>query len=358
MSNYTNLKNYEKAERLFFQLGKFTLKNVVLMNNASGNNNNNEKNKLDVIYKKDYPSTKYNNMDQLSQLKIRTSDFLVFAYNDFSVKPFINEEIYTSYNHLNDVMSFFLDINEKIIQQEQFIYNDEGTTLTELGNTLTVTSQEFVQGKMMSAIPVINVDASNNILHQIAIFFDNENYYEIFSFKNIFAIIDTLEQVNLPTISGQTLIISMLDAIERQTRYANSGSRYNNNNNNNNYNYEENGQVQDTRFLNRNIPSSNNNRGNGSSLQRRSLNNSTSNSNNRPRPSINNRPNPQNNQTQQNNRTQEQEQVPVQNNPQPEVQNNPNTKTDSKRRIGISDIKKTAQTIDVSDLSNVEEIDV
>lgn len=327
-------KNYDSVERSFFQLKKFNLKVVVNFTNQKQDGQ--DKIKLDPIYKNEFNSAKYSNFPKLSNVKVKTGDYLVFAYDDWKANPAVHKSVYTSYSHLYDVKDFLTRILTEIRDNEAQIYNAQTGMVSDFGNSIQVDSAPFIGGSMMSAIPT-SISDGVNVTNMVAIFFDDQNAYELFTFANIQALLDVIEGINLAELTGQLIMTAQLDSLQRALLNGNGGEFKSNSNN------EELGSRDPRLFNNRNTQQN-------SPIQRRG---------NTGRPTANTR-------QVSNNRVVPQQ--PVQNEPQVQqqpIQNEPqvqqpvnNEQKPGGKRLSMSNIQKQAKTVDISDLNSVEEIDV
>jgi hypothetical protein len=179
------LENVERIEKVMFQVGaNFTVKNSVSTGTKGKDNV-----KLHPIYARNYNSTKYSDKSSLEAINIRTSDFLVFAFNDFQNRK--NEEIYISYPHMVGLLNTIEQAVAMVNTPDMFTgngvnpkYSDVVLKTPPLGGQKTIAiiphviqhDQNTVRGVMMflnTEDTYVEVDINNlNTLHYILNKFD------------------------------------------------------------------------------------------------------------------------------------------------------------------------------------------
>jgi hypothetical protein len=179
------LENVERIEKVMFQVGAhFTVKNSVSTGTKGKDNV-----KLHPIYSRSYNSTKYSDKSSLEAINIRTSDFLVFAFNDFQNRK--NEEIYISYPHMIGFLNTIEQAVAMVNTPDMFTangvnpkYSDVVLKTPPLGGQKTIAiiphviqhDQNTVRGVMMflnSEDTYVEIDINNlNTLHYILNKFD------------------------------------------------------------------------------------------------------------------------------------------------------------------------------------------
>lgn len=179
------LENVERIEKVMFQVGaNFTVKNSVSTGTKGKDNV-----KLHPIYSRSYNSTKYSDKSSLEAINIRTSDFLVFAYNDFQNRK--NEEIYISYPHMIGFLNTIEQAVAMVNTPDMFTsngvnpkYSDVVLKTPPLGGQKTIAivphviqhDQNTVRGALFflnSEDTYVEIDINNlNTLHYILSKFD------------------------------------------------------------------------------------------------------------------------------------------------------------------------------------------
>ena len=159
------LSNIENTKKVLFQVGgNFSLLNVV-----SYNFKNKDDIKLNPIYENSYASSKYSNISELTNINIRTNDYLVFSYRDKDDEgKFISEEIYISYPNLVYLRGFLNEALNDILNNTEKYFTKNNTT--EEGNEVLFESPAFAQGKKLAIVPY-KVERKSTT-HQDSIFVD------------------------------------------------------------------------------------------------------------------------------------------------------------------------------------------
>lgn len=200
MSNL--LTSVERIEKVMFQSGHFTVKNVVLLGTKGANSN-----RLNPIYERSYPSNKYNDRNQLTSIRFNQNEYVVLAYNDFEQK--INEEIFVSYPNYYSLVYFFVQCLDLLNKPGVFTNNSVATQYTEY----TVESDPLVSGKKMIAIPAVWDGADNSIRKGLTIFLNSEEVFVQLEAVGISSLVYILENFNLSLASNQLLIMGMLNEL-------------------------------------------------------------------------------------------------------------------------------------------------
>ena len=198
----SQLENYEKVERVLFQGGSFSIKNTVLLGSKSATGT-----RLNPVYKRTYNSTKYTDRSQLSTMSVRTSDYIVFSYTNFDNVSKENKgmEIYSSYPHMLDVISFFEECDGLLNTQGVFTKNGISKEYSEV----LLESEELAGGKRLRAIPHL-IEIENGLKQGIMLFLNDEDKYVELDAKAVSTILYMIGKVDLLTLSNQTIAIGMI----------------------------------------------------------------------------------------------------------------------------------------------------
>lgn len=200
MSNL--LTSVERIEKVMFQSGHFTVKNVVLLGTKGANSN-----RLNPIYERSYPSNKYNDRNQLTSIRFNQNEYVVLAYNDFEQK--INEEIFVSYPNYYSLVYFFVQCLDLLNKPGVFTNNSVATQYTEY----VVESDPLVSGKKMIAVPAVWDGVDNSIRKGLTIFLNSEEVFVQLEAVGISSLVYILENFNLSLASNQLLIMGMLNEL-------------------------------------------------------------------------------------------------------------------------------------------------
>jgi hypothetical protein len=201
------LSNVERVERTYHNSGHFTIKNVV----NTGTKGKDDI-KLDAIYEKTYNSKKYSNKSQLESVHVNTSDFLVFAFNDYQNR--INEEIYVSYPHILECKELFREAVQMVTTKDMYVNNGINPKYQDivLKPTDILTGKEFTFGgqKSMAIIPHVIQRDNNVFANGILIFLNSEDIYVEMDAKTLITFYKTrLENLDLGTESALTLLLGL-----------------------------------------------------------------------------------------------------------------------------------------------------
>lgn len=134
------------------------------------------------------------------------SDYLVFAFKGNINNVFTNEEIWVSYPHMENCITFFRDLTNYIITNETTIY--QNGTLTETGENYRKDSEPMANGKFFTAIPDIMIVPEKPPINGITLFLTNE----IGVFLGIDGLITLTEKIirlDLQSASMLNLLIGM-----------------------------------------------------------------------------------------------------------------------------------------------------
>lgn len=192
-------------------------------------------NKLDPIYLNTYDSNKYSNRDSLNTIRTQISSFIVFKYTDYSDKDeIITEEIFFSYPRIDYLIGFiediydmiFGDLSKKIYTKKNSInadykdykistnpnYDPDNDDLNGGKKKKRKNSKNKSTGeKHLIAFPNIIEDDESGICSKgVTIIFNNYDYYVTLTEKAIITLCNVLMNLDLMTLSNQTLIVGML----------------------------------------------------------------------------------------------------------------------------------------------------
>lgn len=202
MSNL--LTSTERLEKVMFQSGYFTVKNVVLLGSKGANSN-----RLDPIYERTYPSNKYNNRAELTTVRWNQNEYVVLGYNNFEEK--VNEEIFVSYPHYMALVDFFTECMELLNTQGVFTNNSVAVQYADTA----IESEPFASGKRMIAVPGVWEDADTNVRKGIFLFLNSEDVATQIEITGVSSLLYILETFNLSIASNQLLIMGMLNDLAK-----------------------------------------------------------------------------------------------------------------------------------------------
>jgi hypothetical protein len=193
------LGNVERIEREIFRSGKFfTVKHVVVTGSKAGDGR-----KLNPVYDRNYKSGKYTDHTELRALNIRTSDFLVFAYNDFQNKD--NEEIFISYPHITGFMQVMEQVYNMV--NTDAVYTTNGVS-GEYANTVLKTPSLGSQ-KTVAAIPAV-VQMDNYTAPGAMFFLNDEDHVVQLDRNAINTLWYILRSFNLYSESSNLLVTGLV----------------------------------------------------------------------------------------------------------------------------------------------------
>lgn len=197
------LAKVEKIEREIFKQGNnFTVKNTILTGRKGKDNV-----KLDSVYNKAYQSNKYSNVSELHSITISTSEYLVFAYNNFEAKT--NEEIFISYPHMADIKSFTQNMLNMVMSNKVF---DKHNQVTMEYKDYQLNSNALGGNKVLVAIPT-TIQRDQNLLRGVYLFFNGEDKYVEMDLKAVFTLNEVIKSFDLLTTSNATLMLGMISNI-------------------------------------------------------------------------------------------------------------------------------------------------
>jgi|GEM_PF-2682434 len=199
------LANHERIDRTITTAGNtFSVRNVVLLGRKGRDNV-----KLSPFYNREYNSQKYSTHSKLEQLQINTSDYIVFAYNAFIENKNINEEVFISYPHIQDLRDFLAEaLNQLNIQN---LYTNNGVA-PEYAD-LVVRSQPFAGGKTLAIIPhKIQREHNNNssFVDGCILFVNDDDKWVEIDLLNLYTMYTILENFDLYSNSNMLLTQAML----------------------------------------------------------------------------------------------------------------------------------------------------
>lgn len=212
MSNL--LTEVERLEKVMFQSGSFSVKNVVLLGSKGANSN-----RLDPIYERTYPSSKYNNRAELGTVRFNQNEYLVLAYNNFEEK--INEEIFVSYPHYQSLLDFFAQCVELINTPGVFTNNGVAGQYVDTA----IESEPFASNKRMIAVPAVWEDKDGNLRKGILLFLNSEDVATQIEISGVSSLLFMLESFNLSIASNQLLIMGMLNDLSKKGGVVSTGNR-------------------------------------------------------------------------------------------------------------------------------------
>lgn len=198
------LNNTERLEKVLFQGGTFSVKNVVLLGNKTATGN-----RLDPIYTREYNSTKYNNLNTLKVTKFSQNEYVVIAINDFEAK--INEEIFCSYPHMLGLVSFIEECYNLINTQGVFTNNAVSSQYQDTA----VESDPMASGKKMIAVPAVWDGRDNEVKKGVLLFLGSEDICVQLDASAIASLGYIISNFNLSIASNQLLLMGMMDEISK-----------------------------------------------------------------------------------------------------------------------------------------------
>lgn len=199
----TMLAKVERIDRELFKAGMFTLKSTILTGRKGQNNI-----KLDAVYNRSYASQKYSNQSELTVTNISTSDFVVFAYNNFEAK--VVEEIFVSHPNMLDIKWFCNELLAMVTSNE--VYNKDNSVNMKFQNH-QVTSPALGGSKVLVAIPTC-IQKDQNLFRGVYLFFNSEDKYVELDAKAVFTLNEVVKNIDLLSLSNATLMLGMLANIQ------------------------------------------------------------------------------------------------------------------------------------------------
>jgi hypothetical protein len=195
------LENVERIEKEIFRVGgNFTVKNTVVTGQKGQNNV-----KLHPVYSRSYNSTKYSDRSSLESMNIRTSDFLVFAYNDFQNK--INEEIYISYPH----MVGFLQVLEQAVNMVNTndVYTSNGVN-PKYADTVLKTPQLGGQKTIVIIPALVQYDQTQQPSPGVMLFLNSDEKFVQIDRNGLNSLWYILKNFNLYSESATLLLTGLV----------------------------------------------------------------------------------------------------------------------------------------------------
>jgi hypothetical protein len=196
----TKLSNVEKVEKTIFTVGShFTVKNTVTTG-VKGKDNV----KLNPVYTRQYNSQKYSDKSTLEQMTIRTSDYIVMAYNDFQNK--INEEIYISYPHMPEFIRILGQAVQMVSTEDMYVGNDVNPKYKDL-----VLRPAVSMGgqKSFAVIPHV-IQRDQSVERGILLFLNSEEIYVEIDANNLYTMWYILEKFDLYLNSSLLLTTALV----------------------------------------------------------------------------------------------------------------------------------------------------
>lgn len=212
------LNNTERLEKVLFQGGTFSVKNVVLLGAKTATGN-----RLDPIYTREYNSTKYNNLNTLKVTRFSQNEYVVFGVNDFENK--VNEEIFCSYPHMLSLVTFIEECYNLVNTQGVYTNNSVASAYQDTA----VESDAMASGKKMIAVPAVWDGRDNEIKKGILLFLGSEDVCVQLDIAAIASLGYILSNFNLSIESNQLLIMGMVEELSKGSIGATSGGFKSNN---------------------------------------------------------------------------------------------------------------------------------
>lgn len=202
------LENMEKLEKVLFQSGNFTIKNVVLIGSKTATGT-----RRSHIYTKEYNSTKYTDRATLQQMTLSMNEYIDFSYSDYQNR--INADVFASYPHLDSVLYFFDSILDLVYQEGFYTNNGINPAFYINGDVPYIESDPLASGKVLGFYPAMLESKDGTTLYQggILLIDNNENIAIQLDINAIATIRKILSIFNLGIESNQLLIISMLNEL-------------------------------------------------------------------------------------------------------------------------------------------------
>ena len=196
------LNNTERLEKVLFQGGTFSVKNVVLLGNKTATGN-----RLDPIYTREYNSTKYNNLNTLKVTRFNQNEYVVFGVNDFENK--INEEIFCSYPHMLGLVTFIEECYNLLNTQGVFTNNSVASQYQDTA----IESDPMASGKKMIAVPAVWDGKDNEVKKGILLFLGSEDVCVQLDASVVASLGYMLSNFNLSISSSQLLMMGMIEEL-------------------------------------------------------------------------------------------------------------------------------------------------
>lgn len=221
------LSKFENCKREIFTIGN----NFKLYNVVSYNYKNKDDNKLDPIYENNYSSSKYSNINELTNLFIRSSNYLVFNYRDNVDGQFVTEDVYVSYPNIEILRDFLTNALEDILKNVKNYYSK--TNITEQAEEVIFESEPFAQGKKLAIVPYKIERTSQNselssYVNGVVLFVNEESNFvemDINTFTTLVEIINN--DFSLLHDSAMTFIMNQLYELSKMVQNMNnSGNHY------------------------------------------------------------------------------------------------------------------------------------
>jgi len=195
----SKLANVEKIEKTIQTVSShFTVKNTVITG-VKGKDNV----KLNPVYARSYNSTKYSDKSQLEAMNIRTSDYIVLAYNDYQNK--INEEVYLSYPHLPNFINLLEQAVQMVSTKDMYVNNDVNPKYSDV-----VLRLDNLGGKKSIAIIPHVIQQDQTYINGALIFLNSEDTYAEIDANSIYTLYYILKDFNLYLNSSLLLLTGLL----------------------------------------------------------------------------------------------------------------------------------------------------
>lgn len=194
------LENVERIEKTIFSVGmNFKIKNVVVTGKKGKDNI-----KLDPIYSRNYKSSKYSDRATLDSMHIETSDFIVFAYNDFKNK--VNEEVYISYPHMLGFLQKIEEVAQMVSTQDMYVNGGVNPNY----QSACVKTSPLGGQKSLAFIPAVFENQDRQAVNGVFLFINSNDIYVPIDVNSIMTIYYILKDFNLYTNSSILLQTGLL----------------------------------------------------------------------------------------------------------------------------------------------------
>ena len=186
-----DLRLTDKVERVIMEVGNLSIKNTLLFTNR-----NKEDYKLNPVTNRKWTSNKYKQDNDLNTMTFRSSDYLVFDYNDWDTKT--KNQIFVSYPNMYFVKVFFNNCMEFLSQDGIFGKDDVNADF----KNVLLQSEPLASGKKLGAFPS-KTTRGEYLVDSITLIIGNNDCMVDIDISTFAAIADIIEGFDLYTASNQ-----------------------------------------------------------------------------------------------------------------------------------------------------------
>lgn len=197
------LGNIENVKREIFSLGN----SVKVYNIVNFGFKSKDENKLEPLYEQSYNSTKYSDKDVLSNLIIRSNNYLVFSYKSSESGEFVNEDIYISYPNINIFKDYLNTVVSDLYKNEKSYYTKK--SVTETGDEKIFESSEFAQGKTFAIFPA-KIERNETLVNGVIMCLNSEECYVEIDIDTLATLAEVINNFDLLNQSGITMLMALI----------------------------------------------------------------------------------------------------------------------------------------------------